>query len=294
MTNLPKVAVLGLGAMGHAFAGNLLQKGFVVQAWNRSPEKGRDLVASGLTLCATPRQAVAHVDVIISMLADGKVTLEVLEEIAPVCKKEAIFCQMGTIGVQQTTDSIQLLKNLHPAMIFVEAPVSGTKGPAENAQILVLASGEREKCAAAEAVFSAIARGTQWFGEAGNGQKIKLVLNSWLISMMQGVVESNMLAARLGFTSVQFWDAIAGGPLAAPYVQAKLAAIEKNDYAPQMQLVHALKDAKLALELSDPGTMPVLHTIADVWGNAVEDGFGEKDLSSIAMWMSVSVQREPY
>ncbi|MEH0875767.1 NAD(P)-dependent oxidoreductase [Pectobacterium cacticida] len=285
MMNLPKVTVLGLGAMGHAFANNLLKKGFTVAAWNRSPGREDDLVPHGLTFHTQPQQAVADADVIISILSDAEATLSVLAEIAPASKPQAIYCQMGTIGVQETLDAIALLKKIQPTMQFVDAPVSGTKAPAENAQILVLASGEKEKCAAAEQVFAAISRGTQWFGAAGNSQKMKLVLNAWLISMMQGVAESALLAKHLGFSPEQFWRALEGGPLAAPYVKVKLDAIAEHQFAPQMQLVHALKDAKLALALASQGTMPVLDKIADVWQKAVEDGFADQDLSSVYQWL---------
>ena len=142
--------------------------------------------------------------------------------------------------------AIALLRELQPAMTYIDAPVSGTKAPAEKAQILVLASGDREKGAAAEPVFAAISRGTQWFGEAGNSQKMKLVLNAWLISMMQGIAESAQLAKTLGFTPDQLWSALEGGPLAAPYVKVKLDAIASEQFTPQMQLAHALKDARLA------------------------------------------------
>lgn len=90
MSTLPKVAVLGLGAMGHAFASNLLKKGFTVAGWNRSPARGEDLQAQGLSLHTTPQQAVADAEVIISMLADGQATLEVLAQIAPACQPQAI------------------------------------------------------------------------------------------------------------------------------------------------------------------------------------------------------------
>ncbi|MFK3704925.1 NAD(P)-dependent oxidoreductase [Klebsiella sp. NPDC088457] len=289
MMNLPKVTVLGLGAMGHAFASNLLKKSFTVSAWNRSPERGEDLVARGLKLYDTPQLAVADADVIIAILADGQATLDVLQKIAPSCKTSAIFCQMGTIGLQNTLDAIDQLKAVQPSMIFIDAPVSGTKGPAENAQILVLASGIREQCAAAEQVFSAISRSTMWFGEAGNSQKMKLVLNSWLVVMMQGVVESTLLAKKLGFTPEQFWNSIEGGPLAAPYVRAKLDAIARGDYQPQMQLSHALKDAKLALELTSLGNMPVMDKIVEIWQKAAEEGFADKDLSSVYQWIDHSL-----
>ncbi len=95
MSTLPKVAVLGLGAMGHAFASNLLKNGFTVAGWNRSPARGEDLQAHGLSLHATPQQAVADAEVIISMLADGEATLEVLAQIAPACQPQAISLPDG-------------------------------------------------------------------------------------------------------------------------------------------------------------------------------------------------------
>ena len=286
MSTLPKVAVLGLGAMGHAFASNLLKKGFTVAGWNRSPARGEDLQAQGLSLHATPQQAVADAEVIISMLADGQATLQVLAQIAPACQPQAIYCQMGTIGLAETQEAIALLRERQPAMTFVDAPVSGTKAPAEKAQILVLASGDREKCGPAEQVF----RGTQWYGEAGNSQKMKLVLNAWLIAMMQGIAESAQLAKTLGFTPDQLWSALEGGPLAAPYVKVKLDAIANEQFAPQMQLAHALKDARLALSLSEPHTMPGLDNIAELWQQAADAGFAGQDLSSIYQWLSTSAK----
>lgn len=145
MSTLPKVAVLGLGAMGHAFASNLLKNGFTVAGWNRSPARGEDLQAHGLSLHATPQQAVADAEVIISMLADGEATLEVLAQIAPASQPQAIYCQMGTIGLPETRQAIALLRELQPAMTYIDAPVSGTKAPAEKAQITVLASGDRKR-----------------------------------------------------------------------------------------------------------------------------------------------------
>lgn len=199
MSTLPKVAVLGLGAMGHAFASNLLKNGFTVAGWNRSPARGEDLQAHGLSLHATPQQAVADAEVIISMLADGEATLEVLAQIAPACQPQAIYCQMGTIGLPETRQAI-VVAGTSASDDLYRCPGVGDQSPRGEGTDLVLASGDREKGAAAEPVFAAISRGTQWFGEAGNSQKMKLVLNAWLISMMQGIAESAQLAKTLGFT----------------------------------------------------------------------------------------------
>ena len=290
MNALPAVAVLGLGAMGHAFAANLLKKGFTVYGWNRTPGRGDDLVSEGLAQRETAAQAVSDAQVIIAMLTDGDATLAAIRAIAPSCPQNATFCQMGTIGIQETADAIALLEALRPDMLYLDAPVSGTKAPAENAQILVMASGDQQRAGAAQQVFDAISRGTQWYGDAGNSQKMKLVINAWLISMMQGVAESMQLAKQFGFTPGQLWETLDGGPLAAPYVKGKLEMIRKEDYTPQMQLQHALKDARLALANAQQGTMPMMNEIVDMWSQASQGGLAEQDLAAVYAWLDTSRQ----
>lgn len=290
MNALPAVAVLGLGAMGHAFAANLLKKGFTVYGWNRTPGRGDDLVSEGLAQRETAAQAVSDAQVIIAMLTDGDATLAAIRAIAPSCPQNATFCQMGTIGIQETADAIALLEALRPDMLYLDAPVSGTKAPAENAQILVMASGDQQRAGAAQQVFDAISRGTQWYGDAGNSQKMKLVINAWLISMMQGVAESMQLAKQFGFTPGQLWETLDGGPLAAPYVKGKLEMIRKEDYTPQMQLQHALKDARLALANAPQGTMPMMNEIVDMWSQASQGGLAEQDLAAVYAWLDTSRQ----
>lgn len=281
MNQRPTVAVLGLGAMGHAFAANLLKKEFSVSGWNRTRSRGDDLLSSGLQLCDTPRQAVAEADVVIVMLPDGEITRKVLSEALSDLKTGAVVSQMGTIGLAATEKLIAMFQEQRPDVVFIDAPVSGTKAPAEQAQVLVLASGDRQRAAAIEPVFAAIAKGAKWLGEAGAGSKMKLVVNAWLISLMQGLAESARLADQFGFSPDEFWQVLDGGPLAAPYAKGKLSMIAEGEYPPQMHLNWALKDARLALDASGNNPMPGLETIARLWQQAVDAGYGEKDLSVI-------------
>ena len=205
MSQQPVVAVLGLGAMGHAFAANLLKKGFTVRGWNRTRAKGEDLVAAGLTLSDSAAQAVEGADVVIAMLADGATTRATLSQVQNSMQQGATVAQMGTIGVEATDALIAGLAAARPDVVFIDAPVSGTKAPAENAQILVMASGDRQRAQAAEQVFAAIGKGTQWLGAAGASSRMKLVVNSWLIGLMQSLAESTRLAEQFGFTTDDLW-----------------------------------------------------------------------------------------
>lgn len=286
MTTLPTVAVLGLGAMGHAFAANLLKSGFTVRGWNRSRARGEDLIAGGLILCDTPEQAVEGADVAIGMLSDGDTTRQIFGAVQGQLRRGAIVCQMGTIGVEATLSLINDFSQRRPDIVFIDAPVSGSKAPAEKAQIGILASGDRQKAAALEPVFAAISRRQQWLGPAGAGQRMKLVVNSYLIGLMQSLAESAALADALGFSPEALWGALEGGPLASPYAEGKLGMIARGDFTPQMQLVHALKDARLALAAAPGLELSGLQNIATLWQQAAQEGYAEQDLASVAQFIA--------
>jgi len=286
MNQRPSVAVLGLGAMGHAFAANLLKNGFDTWGWNRTKARGEDLQSAGLQLADTPEEAVKQADVVISMLANAEITQEVLQKAQAELKQGAVVVQMGTIGVEATEKLIADFAEQRPDIVFLDAPVSGTKAPAENAQILILASGDRERAEKVEAVFAAISKGAKWLGKAGAASRMKLVVNAWLISMVQGLAESTQMAEEFGFTPDQFWDVLDGGPLAVPYAKSKLGMIKEGEYEPQMHLTWAVKDARLALAAAEKSHLPGLQQIAGLWQEAVDAGYGEKDLSVIYRYLS--------
>ncbi|AVF34492.1 NAD(P)-dependent oxidoreductase [Rahnella sikkimica] len=288
MSQQPVVAVLGLGAMGHAFAANLLKKGFTTRVWNRTASRGDDLVNAGAQRGQTPRETAEGADVVITMLSDGKTSLEVYQGdngLLAGLKQGGIIAQMGTLGVDATESLIALIKAQRPDVVFFDAPVSGTKAPAEQAQIVVLASGDREAGAAVEKVFAAISKATKWLGEAGRASKMKLVVNAWLIAMMEGIAESTQLAEELGFTPDDLWDVLDGGPLAAPYIKGKMAMFKSGDYTPQMQLTWALKDINLAIDAGSKLDLPVMKRISETWQAAVEGGYGDQDLAVVYRYL---------
>lgn len=169
MMKQPTVAVLGLGAMDHAFAANLLKRGLATRVWNRTQSRGADLADLGAILCASPADAAREADVVLTMLPDGPTTRTVLlgsEGALAAMKPKAVLAQMGTLGVEATEALIAAVGQAREDIVFIAAPVSGTKAPAENAQVLVLASGDRQAEAAVEPVFAAIAKCARWPGPA--------------------------------------------------------------------------------------------------------------------------------
>ena len=229
MTDRPRraatsVAVLGTGIMGAAMARNLLAAGLRTAVWDRSPEATAALAEAGAVVAASAAEAVDGVEVVITMLPTAAAVQSVMfaDGVAQRLPDGAVWAQMGTIGVDATIGLAERLGQLRPDALFVDAPVSGSKGPAEKGQLLILASGPPEAEPVLAPVFGAIGRKTTWLGAAGQGSRMKLVVNSYLCFLVEGVAEALELAARLGIDPADLDAAIEGGPLDAPLADAKL------------------------------------------------------------------------
>jgi 3-hydroxyisobutyrate dehydrogenase len=275
------VAVIGTGIMGSAMTGSLLRAGLPTIVWDRSPSATKVLADQGARVAATPGDAVAESDVVITMLPTGAITRSLILDngVVDSFKRGAVLAQMGTIGIEATVEAAQQLQGLRPDVSFVDAPVSGSKGPAAAGELLILASGPPEVRSKLEPVFSAIGRKTVWLGEAGEGTKMKLVVNSYMCVLIEGVAEALELANRLGVDPNGLEEAIAGGPLDAPIADAKLHKMETGDYAPEFPLEWALKDVDLAITASG-GALPLLAALSTQWHGAVDAGHGREDISA--------------
>ena len=163
-----------------------------------------------------------------SVMIDG----HVLETMAP----GALWAQMGTIGVQATVDLAATVQAVRADVLFVDAPVSGSKAPAEQAQLLVLASGPDDAQAVVDPVFAAIGRKTQWLGPAGNGSRLKVLVNTWLAFLVEGAAETLALCDRLGIEHEQLASALEGGPLASGLGMAKLAKMDMRQLRPRIPI----------------------------------------------------------
>ena len=186
---------------------------------------------------------------------------------------------MGTIGVTATEEISRWLTGSRPDVALVDAPVSGSKGPAESGSLLILAFGPPKARQILEPVFEPLGR-TVWLGEAGQGSKLKLVVNAYLATLVEGVAEALDLASRLGIDADALAAAVEGGPLDAPLADAKLHKMERGDYAPEFPLEWAVKDVDLAIGLAGENPPPILEALSRQWHAAVAAGHGRQDISS--------------
>ena len=275
------VAVLGTGIMGSAMARNLVAAGLRTAVWDRSPAATAPLAAAGAVVAASAQDAIRDAGVVITMLPTaGTVTSVMGADGLDAFARGAVWAQMGTIGVEETAGFDRLAKRRRPDVMFVDAPVSGSKGPAEAGELLILASGPAAAQAVVRAAFDAMGRKTLWLGPAGQGSRMKLVVNSYLSFLIEGVAEALELGSQLGIDSAALDEAIEGGPLDAPLADAKLHKIARGDFTPEFPLEWALKDVDLALQAAGGTNLPMLQALSRQWRSAVEAGYGRDDISA--------------
>lgn len=250
MTDKLTVSVLGTGIMGAAMARNLARAGHTVRAWNRSHAKAEPLAADGVFVADSPAEAVEGADVVLTMLYDGPAVLDVMRQATAALRPGTAWVQSTTAGIERIAD-LAAFADEHD-LVFYDAPVLGTRQPAEAGQLLVLAGGPvdtREKVAP---VLDAVGARTVWTGEdgaEGSATRLKLVANSWVIATTNAMGEVLALAQALGVDPQSFFDAIAGGPLDMGYLRAKAGLILNDQLSPaQFAVGTAAKDARLIVE----------------------------------------------
>ena len=283
------VAVLGAGIMGSAMTRNLASAGVNTRVWDRSPAATAPLAGAGAVVAPSAREAVRDADVVITMLPTADAVESVIFDggVADAFADGCVWAQMGTIGVESTQRIRDRLAAQRPAVTFVDAPVSGSKGPAEQGQLLILASGPAAAADRVGPVFDILGRKTVWLGQAGQGSVVKLVVNAYMSILIEGVAETMELADRLGIGHQEVAEAIEGGPLDAPIADAKLHKMDRADYAPEFPLEWALKDVDLAISAAGDEAPPLLAALSGQWHAAVAAGHGRQDISAARLALPI-------
>jgi 3-hydroxyisobutyrate dehydrogenase len=284
------VAILGVGTMGSAFARRLLGAGMRVSAWDPSGAGAARVAEVGARAAATPEEAVHGAGVVLTMVP----TIASIEETMPralaAMPRAAIWLQMSTIGIEGTDRAIALAKEHRPDVVFVDAPVSGSKAPAEEGKLLILASGPAAALDALAPVFSALGRKTIRWERAGTGSRMKLVLNTWLAVLGEGMAEAAVLAQSLDVSLNDVSTCIASTALDAPWALSKLDKIERGAFDPDFSLALASKDLHLALDAANHAhrRLPMAQSIATQWENALAAGLGDRDVIGAYLALTTS------
>jgi 3-hydroxyisobutyrate dehydrogenase len=286
------VAVLGAGGtMGRPMAANIARAGIAVRAWNRTRDKADPLADDGATVCATPAEAASGAGVVLTILADTDAVVESMEGPDGALSSDvegSIWLQMSTIGIEGMERCGELAGDA--GLTLVDAPVLGTRKPAEDGELVVMAAGAERVRDRIEHVFDAVGKRTMWLGETGEATRLKLAVNAWIVSVVEGAAETLALAEGLDLDPRLVLDAVSGGALDLPYLQMKGKAMIERDFDPSFKLVLAAKDARLVTDAARAAglDLPLVETICQRLAEGARE-HGDDDMAATFLTSAAAI-----
>ena len=279
-----KIGFIGLGIMGSRMAANLLKNGSHLIIYNRTAEKAKPLLAEGATWAESPANLAESADILFTILADP----EAVQNTALGANGFLDRLHPGSIWVDSSTVNPSFTKMMaqeaHERRIhFVDAPVAGTKGPAEQGQLTFLVGGDPEDVQTCQPFFEAMGKKIVHMGPNGMGTSAKMVGNLLLGEAMLAFSEALALGQSLGIPMEGLMNMLVGGAVAAPFIAGKRAKIENSQYDPEFPLKWMRKDMQMAsLTGYEQGVaLPTANAAKEIYTLADRQGWGELDFSAI-------------
>jgi 3-hydroxyisobutyrate dehydrogenase-like beta-hydroxyacid dehydrogenase len=283
-----KVGFIGLGIMGSRMAGNLLKKGNELVVYNRTREKAEPLAARGAVLAETPAKVAERVSVIITMLTDPPA-------IAAVAFGEDGFLDRfsrGSLWIDCSTVNPSFSREMADecakrGVRFIDAPLAGSKIPAEQGQLIFFAGGERDDVEFSKPLLEAMGKAVFQIGGHGMGTAMKMVNNLLLAGAIAAFSEGMVLGEKLGITREVLFDSLLASPVAAPILSLKKSMIESGTFEAQFPLKLMHKDLHLAsVTAYECGVaMPSAQAVKETFALAVLAGLGEKDVAALYQYL---------
>jgi 3-hydroxyisobutyrate dehydrogenase len=280
---MSRVAMLGTGTMGAGMARSMLRAGLEVTVWNRSPDRAAPLAADGARVAGTPAEAVAGVDAVVTMLWDGASVAEVMTGALPAAPAGVLWAQASTVSLHDAGDRLPALAGRYGAR-YLDAPVLGTRQPAEEGKLIVLAAAPAPLRDPVTPLFDAIAARTVWVSERpGDGTRLKLVANSWVGTIVAATGQAIALAEGLGLDPQVFLDTIRGSGVDAAYLHVKGQAMIAGQFPPAFTVHGAVKDAGLIADaMREAGTdAALMDVVGRQFRKAAGSGHGDQDMAAV-------------
>jgi 3-hydroxyisobutyrate dehydrogenase-like beta-hydroxyacid dehydrogenase len=283
-----KVGFMGLGIMGSAMAANILKAGYPLTVYNRTRTKADPLAQAGAKVVDSPLALAESADVIIAMVTGPEALYELLwgemgaaEGFTP----EKVFINMSSVAPSFT---VEMAKTLAPSGArFIDAPVSGTKKPAEDGTLVILAGGSQERVRQLEPLLSTMGKKVIYCGRIGQGSMMKMFINLLLGVMMEGFAEALNFGRLGGLDFDSMLETVASGAMNAPMFQVKAPLIKEKNFPAAFPLKHLAKDCKFvvdtAYEIGAP--VPVGQVLLHLNRLGWAQGWGDEDISAIAKVM---------
>jgi 3-hydroxyisobutyrate dehydrogenase-like beta-hydroxyacid dehydrogenase len=278
------VGFIGLGIMGQPMAQNVVKGGHALTVYNRSSEKAKPFGDAGATVAPTPKAVAEASDVIILMLAGPEAIDAVLEG------SEGLMSglQAGQTLVNMSTVSPQYSKQLAEKLtaksaVAIDAPVSGSRKPAEEGALVILAGGPQDKVTELEPLFMCMGKKVVYCGEAGQGASMKMAVNLLLGIMAAGISEAVNLGQKSGLDTATMLETMLAGPMGCALFEFKKPMLIDDSFSAQFPLKHMTKDIRFALQTADEnGAMaPIGHTVFQLYRQSMGLGLADMDFAAV-------------
>lgn len=279
-----KAGFIGIGAMGEPIALNMLRSGIPLVVWNRTAGKTDALQAAGAHVVDSAEQVFDATDTVVLMLANEEAIDSVLQRGTPAFKNLVsahTVVQMGTVSPGYSTS---LEQDIHLAKgQYVEAPVSGSKKPAEAGQLVAMLAGHAEAIETIRPLLAPVCRQSFACGSVPNASLMKLAVNLFLITMVTGLVEAFHFAEQHTLDLEQFAAVLDAGPMTSNVSRMKLSKLVSQDFDMQAGITDVLKNNRLIAEAARGSRIasPLLDICHALYGETQALGLGEFDMVSV-------------
>lgn len=279
-----KIGFIGTGIMGSRMAMNLHKHGYNLCVHNRTRDKAQPLIDAGATWSETPAQVAQGVDILITMLAHPQAVTDTAlgdDGFLKHLKSGAIWVDCSTVNPMFSRQMAEQAQS--HGVHFLDAPVAGSKGHAENAQLLFVLGGDEADIKTCQPVFDVMGRKVLHVGGHGMGTAFKMVLNHLLATAMLGFAEGLALGESLGISQEMLFESLLGGPVVPPFMQYKRANIESGDYEAAFPLRWMHKDLQMVAQTAYENgvAMPLSQLTKSLYQMAIQNGLGDQDFSAI-------------
>ncbi len=279
-----KVGFIGMGIMGIPMSLNVINGGYKLAIYNRSVDKCNVLLQKGAEIAKTPKALGEYSDVVILMVTGNEAIREILDGengLLAGMNKGGTIINMSTVSPAFSRLLDKELKE--QGLFFIDAPVSGSKKPAEDGALVILAGGEPKTIDEFEPLFLKMGKKVVRCGEAGQGSAMKMTVNLLLGIMMEGLCESVNFGQKCGLSADIIMDTLLSGAMACPLVAMKRDMLNKDSYPPQFPLKHITKDLRFILGVADEvgAAIPTGHTVFQLFRQGAGQGLSDSDFAAV-------------
>lgn len=281
-----RVGFAGIGIMGEPMAGRLLDAGTPLTVWSRRAEAYAGLVARGATLAADPDTLFATCDVVMLMLRDEAATDAVLGRGTEAFARRVAGTRVVVMGTNSPGYSAALAAEIRAAGGgYVEAPVSGSRVPAERGELVVMLAGaDAAALDDTAALLAPLARAVVRCGEVPGALRTKIAVNHYMMAMVASLAESLATARTAGVDLPSVVEVLEASPMDSPIGRVKAAKLLAGDESPQAAIADVVKNCRLVLDAAREAgaATPIIDVVAGLYERTAASGFADADMVAVA------------